>query len=72
MISCAERGIGGGTVSEQFDQTFFLCAGADWAEDRPVGRILACRPCRLLVPLKKKLVPLWCTPNCQDRSYTPL
>lgn len=35
-----------GTVTEQFDQTFFLCAGADWAEDLPVGRILAWRLCR--------------------------
>lgn len=35
-----------GTVTEQFDQTSFLCAGADWAEDLPVGRILAWRLCR--------------------------
>lgn len=47
MISCAEReGSWEGTVTEQFDQTSFLCAGADWAEDLPVGRILAWRLCR--------------------------
>lgn len=46
IISCADSGIMGSTVTEQFDQTFFLCAGADWAEDRPTGRILASRLCR--------------------------
>lgn len=56
-----------GTVTEQFDQTSFLCAGADWAEDLPVGRILAWRLCRQLVLLKEKLVPLWSTPNYPGR-----